>query len=263
MQAVFHPSQPNVQYPRYSSEHETKAAAAETTDIQPANSHTHTCHSTSLIWRFNLTVLLQFAPTITDIPLNHFWKISCEKLKFWSTCKQLVLWSSEWRFDDDQHRLDHSFLWLRCVSGVLNWLFRNQLNPVRLCVEGQTESLERRQMCSQITADQKWILDTTQLKDLELFCHAWKHFCQTVLGKFSQEYFKFFKQRSEMLKLSSPVCTVPRQQMSDKESWKGSVVRSHRHSTLFSMSLINSISGKRNILCRLNMPQVLMQEPAD
>lgn len=36
-----------------------------------------------------------------------------------------------------QHRLDHSFLWLRCVSGVLNWLYRNQLNPVRLYVEGQ------------------------------------------------------------------------------------------------------------------------------
>lgn len=133
MQAVFHPSQPNVQYPRYSSEHETKAAAAEATDIQPANSHTHTCHSTSLIWRFNLTVLLQFAPTITDIPLNHFWKISCEKLKFWSTCKQLVLWSSEWRFEDDQHRLDHSFLWLRCVSGVLNWLYRNTKPSPALC----------------------------------------------------------------------------------------------------------------------------------
>lgn len=37
MQAVFHSSQPNVQYPRYLSEHETKAAAA---DIRPANSHT-------------------------------------------------------------------------------------------------------------------------------------------------------------------------------------------------------------------------------
>lgn len=35
MQAVFRTSQPNVQYPRYLSEHETKAAA---TDIQPANS---------------------------------------------------------------------------------------------------------------------------------------------------------------------------------------------------------------------------------
>lgn len=39
MQAVFHSNQPDVQYPRYLFEHETKAAAA---DIQPANSHTPT-----------------------------------------------------------------------------------------------------------------------------------------------------------------------------------------------------------------------------
>lgn len=46
MQAVFHSSQPSVQYPRYLSEHETKAAAAAT-DIQPANSHTPAVQTSS------------------------------------------------------------------------------------------------------------------------------------------------------------------------------------------------------------------------
>lgn len=253
MQAVFHPSQPNVQYPRYSSEHETKAAA-EATDIQPANSQPFN--------QFNMTVQLDcFVAVCTNnhrYPFksfleNQLWEI--EILKHMQAARVVIIRmpsAQAWSF------ISVAEMCFRCSELTVQ---KSAKPSPALC--RRTESLERRQMCSQITADQKWILDTTQLKDLELFCHAWKHFCQTVFGKFSQEYFKFFKQRSEMLKLYSPVSTVPRQQMSDQESWKGSVVRSHRHSALFSMSLINSISGKRNILCRLNMPQVLMQEPAD
>lgn len=99
MQAVFHPSQPNVQYPRYSSEHETKAAAAEATDIQPANSHTHTCHSTSLIWRFNLTFVAVCANNhrypFKSFLENQLWEI--EILKHMQAARVVIIRMAFWR----------------------------------------------------------------------------------------------------------------------------------------------------------------------
>lgn len=101
MQAVFHTSQPNVQYPRYLSERETKAAAR---DIQP-----YTCCSNQTV---HLTVLALILQAVDSVWLrNHrsLFKSSFQnevgKNEYcWSTCKQFMTsqmplrWAQVWIF---------------------------------------------------------------------------------------------------------------------------------------------------------------------
>lgn len=96
----------------------------------------------------------------------------------------------------------------------------------------------------------KRISDKARVKELRLFYHAWHTFTIMFLASSVENVSSFPLQRCEMLTTSWAVCALypGRQQMSEKkkrrEGCKGSMVWSHRHSTLLSMWLIVSIPGK-------------------
>lgn len=120
-------------------------------------------------------------------------------------------------------------------------------------------------MCSQITAEQNGYVTWLKQRSFSYFVMR-----ETLSPKCSwQEYFKFFKQRSEMLQSSPPVCTVPSFE-ADSKCQIRELKRQHGAITQTLHSLLHVINHfyirKRNILCRLgllNMPRVLIQEKAD
>lgn len=101
----------------------------------------------------------------------------------------------------------------------------------------QPESLAKRDVFTDHSWA-KWIFEMAHINELWLFYHAWNIFTNMLLASSVKNISSFLKQRTDKLKSPTSLCCTHfwgRQEMSDKKSWKGSMVRSNRLSTLCSV----------------------------
>lgn len=192
MQAVFQTSQQSVQYPRYSSEHETKAAAAETFSQQTA---VHlllktgiTDSSTQLSEaRWNVASTRSLNQKNTDFPLKSNLEISRWKRKL---LKHMQAFHQTPNASAVLRQSAERVMYL-CSCKIHDWfqVFWTDCPEIK-----ESESIfdweDFREVCSQITAEQ----NVEQLKMKELFYHAW----DTLPIMFWQSTAKILRSKNEV-----------------------------------------------------------------